>query len=45
MLMMVLPPGAFILIGYLVAACKTWNAKREREAAVREREQEKGAES
>ena len=45
MLMMVLPPGAFILIGYLVAACKTWNAKREREAAAREREQAKGAES
>ena len=30
MLMMVLPPGAFILIGYLVAATKTWNKRRER---------------
>ena len=29
MLMMVLPPGAFILIGYMVAGVKTWNAKRE----------------
>ena len=30
MLMMVLPPGAFILIGYLVAATTTWNKRRER---------------
>ena len=36
MLMMVLPPGAFILIGYLVAATKTWNASRERRARLRE---------
>lgn len=37
MLMMVLPPGAFILIGYLVAATKTWNKRREqaREKAAR----------
>ena len=37
MLMMVLPPGAFILIGYLVAATKTWNARQERRRAQRER--------
>lgn len=36
MLMMILPPGAFILIGYLVAATKTWNASRERKARLRE---------
>ena len=29
MLMMVLPPGAFMLIGYMVAGVKTWNKKRE----------------
>lgn len=29
MLMMVLPPGAFILIGYLVAATKTYITKRD----------------
>ena len=29
MLMMVLPPGAFMLIGYMVAGVKTWNEKRE----------------
>jgi Na+-translocating ferredoxin:NAD+ oxidoreductase subunit E len=29
MLMMVLPPGAFMLIGYMVAGVKTWNDKRE----------------
>lgn len=34
MLMMILPPGAFILIGYLVAACKTWNAKQEEKARI-----------
>ena len=33
MLMMVLPPGAFILIGYLVAATKTWNHHREQQRA------------
>ncbi|SFT67031.1 electron transport complex protein RnfE [Selenomonas sp. GACV-9] len=47
MLMMVLPPGAFILIGYLVAATKTWNKhveeRRAREA--RRLEAMKGAES
>ena len=37
MLMMILPPGAFILIGYLVAATKTWNARQERLAAQEER--------
>lgn len=37
MLMMILPPGAFILIGYLVAATKTWNAWRERQRAKAER--------
>ena len=42
MLMMVLPPGAFILIGYLVAACKTWNARQERRRALLE---SKGAET
>ncbi|SDP25297.1 electron transport complex subunit RsxE [Selenomonas ruminantium] len=36
MLMMILPPGAFILIGYLVAACKTWNAKQEEKARIAE---------
>ena len=36
MLMMILPPGAFILIGYLVAACKTWNAKQEEKAHLAE---------
>ncbi len=36
MLMMILPPGAFILIGYLVAACKTWNAKQEEKARLAE---------
>jgi electron transport complex protein RnfE len=35
MLIMVLPPGAFILIGYLVAATKTWNAHRERAAELK----------
>ncbi len=39
MLMMILPPGAFILIGYLVAATKTWNAKQERLQAGRERKE------
>ncbi len=39
MLMMILPPGAFILIGYLVAATKTWNAKQERLQAERERKE------
>lgn len=33
MLMMVLPPGAFILIGYLVAATKTYLARQERKEA------------
>ena len=38
MLMMILPPGAFILIGYLVAGTKTWlrkieEAKLKKEAA------------
>ncbi|MCR5756760.1 MAG: electron transport complex subunit E [Selenomonas sp.] len=36
MLMMILPPGAFILIGYLVAACKTWNARQEEKARIAE---------
>jgi len=36
MLMMILPPGAFILIGYLVAACKTWNARQEKKARIAE---------
>lgn len=45
MLMMVLPPGAFILIGYLVAATKTWNARREKLAAERERREGKGVEA
>lgn len=36
MLMMILPPGAFILIGYLVAACKTWNVKQEEKARLAE---------
>ena len=36
MLMMILPPGAFILIGYLVAACKTWNAKQEEKVRIAE---------
>ena len=54
MLIMILPPGAFMLIGYLVAANKTWNENREKKAAAREREaakaarlaaQEKGAEA
>lgn len=45
MLMMVLPPGAFILIGYLVAATKTWNAKQERKARLRELKAKKGAEN
>ena len=39
MLMMILPPGAFMLIGYLVAAAKTWNAraeKRDRQKALAE---------
>ena len=31
MLMMVLPPGAFMLIGYLVAATKTWNHHKEQQ--------------
>ncbi len=47
MLMMILPPGAFILIGYLVAATKTWNAHREKleaQAARRAEAQGKGAE-
>ena len=33
MLMMVLPPGAFMLIGYLVAATKTWNHHKEQQRA------------
>lgn len=45
MLMMVLPPGSFILIGYLVAVTKTWNAKQERKARLRELKAKKGAES
>ena len=45
MLMMILPPGAFILIGYLVAATKTWNARREKLAAERERREGKGVEA
>lgn len=45
MLMMVLPPGAFILIGYLVAATKTWNANHERKARLRELKAKKGAEN
>lgn len=45
MLMMVLPPGAFILIGYLVAATKTWNTNQERKARLRELKAKKGAES
>ncbi len=39
MLMMILPPGAFILIGYLVAATKTWNARQERLRAERARKE------
>ncbi|MBR2215007.1 MAG: electron transport complex subunit E [Selenomonadaceae bacterium] len=35
MLMMILPPGAFILIGYLVAGTKTWIAKIEKARARR----------
>ena len=42
MLMMILPPGAFILIGYLVAATKTWNARQER---LREERARKEAEA
>ena len=45
MLMMVLPPGAFILIGYLVAATKTWNTNQERKARLRELKPKKGAEN
>ena len=47
MLMMILPPGAFILIGYLVAATKTWNAHREKIEAqeARRREARKEAEA
>ena len=45
MLMMVLPPGAFILIGYLVAATKTWNTNQERKARLRELKAKKGAEN
>ena len=33
MLMMVLPPGGFILIGYMVAGLKVWNEKREAKRA------------
>ena len=40
MLMMVLPPGAFILIGYLVGGTKTWNAKREKAQAAKRKEAE-----
>lgn len=40
MLMMILPPGAFILIGYLVAATKTYNARQERKAKEAERREE-----
>ena len=36
MLMMILPPGAFILIGYLVAACKTLNAHQEEKERLAE---------
>lgn len=45
MLMMVLPPGAFILIGYLVAATKTWNTNQERKARLLELKAKKGAEN
>lgn len=45
MLMMVLPPGAFILIGYLVAATKTWNTNQERKARLRELKAKKGSEN
>lgn len=45
MLMMVLPPGAFILIGYLVAATKTWNTNQERKARLRELKAKKGVEN
>lgn len=45
MLMMVLPPGAFILIGYLVAATKTWNTNQERKARLRKLKAKKGAEN
>lgn len=45
MLMMVLPPGAFILIGYLVAATKTWNTNQERKARLRELKAKKGDEN
>ena len=47
MLMMVLPPGAFILIGYLVAATKSWNRRVEEKKAqeARRLEMMKGAES
>lgn len=47
MLMMVLPPGAFILIGYLVAATKSWNRRVEEKKAQQARRMEmmKGAES
>jgi len=38
MLMMILPPGAFILIGYLVAGTKTLNAKLEKRRELKEKE-------
>ncbi|MCI5566875.1 MAG: electron transport complex subunit RsxE [Veillonellaceae bacterium] len=36
MLMMILPPGGFMLIGYLVAATKTWNRKVEEKKKLAE---------
>jgi electron transport complex protein RnfE len=45
MLMMVLPPGAFILIGYLVAAFKTWNSNQEKKAQLAELKAKKEAEA
>ena len=45
MLMMVLPPGAFILIGYMVAGFKTWNAKQEKKAQLTELKAKKEVEA
>ena len=45
MLMMVLPPGAFILIGCLVAAFKTWNSNQEKKAQLAELKAKKEAEA
>ena len=43
--MMVLPPGAFILIGYMVAGFKTWNAKQEKKAQLAELKAKKEVEA